>query len=80
MTAATLRRLAFLAFALLTLGAGALHAQREKLPMEDLEIVEKKWPEAKRTYTGLRYIVLKPGKADGPTLCRGWGRRVVRWS
>ncbi|MDI1318707.1 MAG: FKBP-type peptidyl-prolyl cis-trans isomerase [bacterium] len=60
MTPAALRRLAFLTFALLALGAAPLHAQREKLPMEDLEIVEKKWPNTKRTYTGLRYIVLKP--------------------
>jgi len=77
MTAATPRRLAFLAFALLTLGAGPLHAQREKLPMEDLEIVEKKWPEAKRTYTGLRYIVLKPGKAGGPTAAPGMIAKVL---
>ena len=34
---------------------------REKLPPEDLEVVEKKWPAAKKTYTGLRYIVLEPG-------------------
>lgn len=60
MNAPALRRLAFLASALLALGAAPLHAQREKLPMEDLEIVEKKWPNAKRTYTGLRYIVLQP--------------------
>jgi FKBP-type peptidyl-prolyl cis-trans isomerase len=60
MTSTVLRRLAFLFTALLTLGAVPLHAQREKLPMEDLEIVEKKWPNAKRTYTGLRYIVLQP--------------------
>lgn len=58
------RHLAFLLLALLGLGAAPLHAQREKLPMADLEIVEKKWPEAKRTYTGLRYIVLKPAPKD----------------
>jgi FKBP-type peptidyl-prolyl cis-trans isomerase len=34
---------------------------REKLPPEDLEVVEKKWPEAKKTYTGLRYIIQTPG-------------------
>jgi FKBP-type peptidyl-prolyl cis-trans isomerase len=60
MTPAALRRLAFLTTALLALGAAPLHAQREKLPMEDLEIVEKKWPAAKRTYTGLRFIILTP--------------------
>jgi FKBP-type peptidyl-prolyl cis-trans isomerase len=54
------RRLSFLFAALLSLGAIPLHAQREKLPMDDLEIVEKRWPNAKRTYTGLRYVVLQP--------------------
>ena len=63
------RRLAVLLLALL--GLAPLHAQREKLPMEDLEIVEKKWPEAKRTYTGLRYIILKPGDAAGPSPEKG---------
>ncbi len=63
------RRLAFLLLALL--GLAPLHAQREKLPMEDLEIVEKKWPEAKRTYTGLRYIILKPGDVAGPSPEKG---------
>lgn len=36
-------------------------AQRERLPPEDLEIVEKRWPDAKKTSTGLRYLVLKEG-------------------
>lgn len=41
---------------------------REKLPPEDLEIVEQRWPDAKKTFTGLRYIVLKPGDGgDMPT-------------
>lgn len=57
------RRLAFLMLAFL--GLAPLHAQREKLPMEDVEYVEKKWPDAKRTFTGLRYIVLKPGDTKG---------------
>lgn len=47
--------------------APVLHAQREKLPPEDLELVEKKWPDAKRTYTGLRYIVVKKPEKAGPT-------------
>lgn len=57
------RRLTFLMLALL--GLAPLHAQREKLPMEDVEYVEKKWPDAKRTFTGLRYIILKPGETKG---------------
>jgi len=60
----THRPLTLLLLALLGLGAIPLHAQREKLPMEDLEFVEKKWPVTKRTYTGLRYIVLKPGEKN----------------
>ena len=55
-----MRRLLFVSLALFGMGiAPSLHAQREKLPPEDLEFVEKKWPDAKRTYTGLRYIVLR---------------------
>lgn len=46
----------------LALAVPAVHAQREKLPPEDLEFVEKNWPEAKKTSTGLRYIVLKEGE------------------
>ena len=56
-----MRPLLCLCLSLFALAAGPLHAQREKLPPEDLEIVEQRWPEAKRTYTGLRYIVLKAG-------------------
>jgi FKBP-type peptidyl-prolyl cis-trans isomerase len=63
--------LAFLLLALLGLGAAPLHAQREKLPMEDVEYVEKTWPEAKKTFTGLRYIILKPGDTAGPTPEKG---------
>jgi len=54
-----LTRLLF-CLALLTGLAPAVPA-REKLPPEDLEVVEKKWPEAKKTYTGLRYIIQTPG-------------------
>lgn len=37
------------------------------MPQEDLEIVEKRWPSAKRTFTTLRYIVLKEGDKQGGT-------------
>jgi len=57
-----------LCLGLLALPATLL-AQREKLPPEDLEIVEKTWPDAKRTSTGLRTLVLKPGQ--GPTPKKG---------
>lgn len=44
--------------------APLVHAQREKIPPEALEFVEKTWPEAKKTNTGIRYIILKEG--SGP--------------
>jgi FKBP-type peptidyl-prolyl cis-trans isomerase len=47
--------------------AAPLHAQRERLPPEDREIVEQRWPEAKKTSTGLRYIVLKEGDRSAGT-------------
>jgi FKBP-type peptidyl-prolyl cis-trans isomerase len=46
--------------------ASPLCAQRERFPMEDLEIVEKRWPDTKRTATSLRYLVLKEGDRKGP--------------
>lgn len=49
-----------------SLAAPALRAQREKLPLEDLEYVEKTWPDAKKTSTGIRYIILKPGEGETP--------------
>ena len=40
----------------------ALQAQREKLPPADLEFVEKTWPSAKKTTTGIRYIIMREGQ------------------
>ncbi len=62
----SLRSFLLLVSGLLAFAVAPLHAQRERLPPEDLEIVEKRWPEAKKTYTGLRYVVLQPGQADAP--------------
>lgn len=42
----------------------AVFAQREKLPPEDLAFVEKNWPEAKKTNTGIRYIILQEGSGE----------------
>jgi peptidylprolyl isomerase len=47
----------------------ALHAQREKLPPEDIDIVEARWPKARVTSTGIRYVVEKSGK--GPVMNPG---------
>ena len=41
-----------------------LPAQRERMSLQDLEFVEKTWPEAKKTGTGIRYIILREGKGE----------------
>ena len=50
----------------LGLAAPSLQAQREKLPPADLELVQKNWPTAKKTTTGLRYIIQQEGKGEMP--------------
>ncbi len=55
----------------LSLIATVLSPAREKLPPEDLEIVEQRWPDAKKTFTGLRYLVVEPGDAKGPSPVSG---------
>lgn len=60
------RSLHLVALVLLACAAAPLHAQREKLPMEDVEIVEQRWPDARKTSTGLRYVIVKPGDTKGP--------------
>lgn len=47
------------------LSTPVLYAQREKLPPADLEYVEKTWPQAKKTNSGMRYIIEREG--TGPT-------------
>jgi len=59
----SVRLLGFLLFALLPF---AVHAQREKLPPEDLAVVRKNWPEAQRTSTGLRSQLITPGTGAKP--------------
>ena len=46
-----------------------LHAEREKLPPDDYDIVMKRWPDAKISNTGIRYVVEKQG--TGPLLQPG---------
>lgn len=55
----------FVFVAALTCVTPWLHAQRERLPPEEIEYVEKTWPGTKKTGTGIRYLILKPG--DGPS-------------
>ena len=59
-----MRYFRWLVLSVLLVSPLALQAQREKLPQEDLEVVEKKWPEAKRTATSLRTQVLVEGKGE----------------
>ena len=61
-------RIAALSFALMAAPV-LLHAQREKLPPDDLDFVEKKWPDAKKSNTGIRYVVETQG--SGPVLVPG---------
>lgn len=51
---------------LLAAAAPSLQAQREKLPAADLEVVEKSWPQARKTTTGLRYVILREGEGPSP--------------
>jgi FKBP-type peptidyl-prolyl cis-trans isomerase len=48
------------------LAAPVVRAQREKLPPEDLEYVQKNFPEAKKTNTGIRYIIMREGQGPMP--------------
>jgi FKBP-type peptidyl-prolyl cis-trans isomerase len=58
-------RAMFCVLLLALLGTGLpLRAQREKLPWDDRVLVEKTWPKAIKTSTGLRYLILKPGVGD----------------
>lgn len=59
-----MRLIKLLALFLVITAPAALHAQREKLPPADLEYVEKTWPEAKATSTGMRTFVMQSGTGE----------------
>lgn len=61
-----MRHARLLVLVLALLAPLVLRAQREKLPPEDLAFVEKTWPSAKKTNTGIRYIVLQEGSGETP--------------
>ena len=44
--------------------APVVRAQREKLPEADLEFVEKNWPDARKTSTGIRYVIQQEGTGE----------------
>jgi FKBP-type peptidyl-prolyl cis-trans isomerase len=52
-------------YLILSLLAASQSLAREKIPPEDLEIVEQRWPDAHKTFTGLRYVILAPGETSG---------------
>ncbi|HUJ45042.1 MAG TPA: FKBP-type peptidyl-prolyl cis-trans isomerase [Opitutaceae bacterium] len=59
-----MRCLLWVSIATALLGALPLRAQREKLPWDDRVMVEKTWPKAIKTSTGLRYVILKEGAGE----------------
>ena len=59
-------KLSLVLAALAVFASPVLRAQREKLPPADLEFVEKTWPAAKKTQTGIRYVVLQAGTGETP--------------
>lgn len=61
-----MRFLRLLALAFVFIAPLALHAQREKFSMEDLDIIEHRWPAAQRTSSGLRTLVLQAGSGAMP--------------
>jgi FKBP-type peptidyl-prolyl cis-trans isomerase len=61
-----MRPLRLCACALLLFVAPVLQAQREKLPPDDLVFVEKTWPNARKTNTGIRYVILREGNGASP--------------
>ena len=61
-----MRTLYVLTLTCLLLAPAALHAQRERLAPDDLDFVDKTWPTAKKTNTGIRYIIEKEGVGEPP--------------
>ena len=58
----TMTPLRFAALLCLVLVAPVVaRAQRERLPPEDVDVVEKRWPDAKETSMSIRYVVEKTG-------------------
>lgn len=58
--------LRFLLLAVVFAAPSLLHAQRELLSPDEIDLVEKKWPGMKKTSTGMRYLVLAEGHGASP--------------
>jgi FKBP-type peptidyl-prolyl cis-trans isomerase len=54
----------FLLIFALTIAPLVSFGQRERLSAADLELVNKTWPNAKKTSTGIRYLVLAEGQGE----------------
>jgi FKBP-type peptidyl-prolyl cis-trans isomerase len=59
----------FAALCFMVCAPALLRAQREKLPPDDLDYVEKTWPQAQKSNTGIRYVIEREGA--GPLLMPG---------
>jgi FKBP-type peptidyl-prolyl cis-trans isomerase len=59
-----MRSLLTLAVVCLLAAPAAVHAQRERLSPDDLDFVEKTWPTARKTNTGIRYIIEQEGSGE----------------
>jgi FKBP-type peptidyl-prolyl cis-trans isomerase len=51
---------------LIALTPQLVHAQREKFPMDDLDVIEKRFPNAKKTSTSLRTVLIQEGSGPHP--------------
>jgi FKBP-type peptidyl-prolyl cis-trans isomerase len=58
--------LRFLFVAVLVAATPLLHAQRERLTPEEIEVVDKAWPGTKKSSTGIRYLIRKEGTGASP--------------
>ncbi|HVW21043.1 MAG TPA: FKBP-type peptidyl-prolyl cis-trans isomerase [Opitutaceae bacterium] len=61
-----MRTFGFAALACVLLLPTALRAQRERLSPDEVAYVEKTWPNAKKTSTGIRYVIERQGHGQPP--------------
>jgi FKBP-type peptidyl-prolyl cis-trans isomerase len=61
-----MRTYGFVVLACVLLLPTALRAQRERLSPDEVAYVEKTWPNAKKTGTGIRYVIEREGHGPPP--------------